>query len=463
MKENSLFGNWTFYKKALAIAVPVMLQQLIMGLVSLVDNFMVAGLGDVKMASVNVSNQINFIYLVVSLTFMSAGGIYLAQHRGANNPEGMKQAFRFKLILSFIFSVIYMYLILAIPETLIGIMTHGNLSQEEIIKYGSRYMRIIAFTCIPMSVSFSVGTSFREIGKPKISLLISVGAGLVNTTLNYIFIYGNFGAPRLEESGAAIATLVARIVEAVVFILVARIMKEDFYVRFRSIFKINISIFIEMFKKSTMIFLSEIMWAFSETVVTALYNSRGGAENVAGMAAGFTIANIFYLVFAGIHTATAVLVGGTLGSGDLHGAKRKARWILSGSVVGGIVMSFVMIFSTLLIPIAFANLTVNAREITAWLVIIIALYMPLWTFLNAQFAVSRAGGDAIFGVFVDVPVSLLLFTPGAILLTKYTLVSAPIMFGIVKLTDFIKLAIGCVLLKKERWVRNITETYKQTK
>ena len=109
--KNKIFGNWDFYKLCISVAVPVMAQQLIMGMVSLIDNFMVAGLGDIKMAAVNVANQLNFIYLVLLYTFYGAGGIYMAQNSGADNQEGMQQAFRFKVILPFIISVIYMILI----------------------------------------------------------------------------------------------------------------------------------------------------------------------------------------------------------------------------------------------------------------------------------------------------------------------------------------------------------------
>ncbi|MFH2114238.1 MAG: MATE family efflux transporter, partial [Spirochaetota bacterium] len=88
--QKSLFGPATFYREVLAVAVPVMLQQLIQSLVSLIDNFMVAGLGDAKMASVNVANQVNFVYFVLMFTLSGAGGIYMSQYRGAGDKDGMQ-------------------------------------------------------------------------------------------------------------------------------------------------------------------------------------------------------------------------------------------------------------------------------------------------------------------------------------------------------------------------------------
>ena len=458
MEKTPLFGHWQFYKQAIAIALPVMLQQFITALVSLIDNFMVSGLGDSRMAAVNVSNQINFLFIVFLMTLMSAGGIYLAQYKGANDAKGMRQAYRFKIILSFLVGLTYMTILLVAPDFLINLMTHGNEAQTEIVEHGSRYMRVIAFTCVFMPFSFSIGTSFREIGKPVVPLIISVIAALINTCLNWLLIYGNLGAPRLEVEGAAIATVAARAFEAIAFIIYAKLKQEEFYVGFRRLYKINIRMFVETIRKSSLIFLSEISWGLSEMFVTSLYNSRGGAETVAGMGAGFAIVNIFYLLFAGIQTAAAVLVGNRLGAGHLDEAQVRGKWLMSGAFIAGIVIAVFEMLSIFAIPIIYTNLTPDAHYIAQKLIFIISLYMPFWALLNSQFAISRSGGDALFGVIVDIPVSLILFAPLAAYITYYTGVSAPLIFGISKLTDFVKLAIGTCLLRRKKWVRKLTNT-----
>ncbi len=457
MEHIPLFGHKKFYKKAMAIALPVMLQQFITALVSLVDNFMVSALGDEMMAAVNVANQFNFLFFVLLNVVCSAGGIYLAQYKGAQDEWGMKQSYRFKILLSIIIGIAYWAVLFFNPSPLINIMTHGNSAQTELVQHGADYMKIISFTALFMPFSFAIGTSYREIGKPTIPLVISVAATLVNTFLNWVLIYGNLGAPRLEVEGAAIATVTARIVEAVAFIVYAKLNKSQFYVGFRKMLKVNIPMFIEIMRKSALVFFAEITWVSSEMFITALYNSRGGAENVAGMAAGFAIANIFYLVFAGIHTATAVLVGNRLGAGHLKEAQIRAKWIMSGSTVAGAVIGICMALSSLAIPVIYGNLTPDAHTITKNLLFIVAAYMPIWALLNAQFAVSRSGGDALFGALIDVPVSIFAFAPLAAIFTFYTSVTAPFIFGIAKLTDFIKLVIAFYVLSKKRWVKKLTK------
>jgi putative MATE family efflux protein len=453
----SLLGPFNFYREAAAIALPVMLQQLIMSMVSLIDNFMVAGLGDINMAAVNVANQINFIYIVIINTICQAGGIYMAQFRGAGDEEGMRHAYRFKVICALAVSAAYFALCWTIPHRMLAMMTMGNAAQEAIVDVGAGYLKLISFTLAPMAVSSAIGTSFRETARPVVPLIISAAATVVNTIGNWFLIYGNLGAPRLEVSGAAIATIAARIFELAVFLIYIRRTPVPFFAGFRSILAIHKPLFREILSRSGMIFLSEISWVSSETIMTALYNGRGGAEVVAGMAAGWTIANIFFLLFGGIWTTTTVIVGGSLGAGKLDEARLRARWIKSGSVAAGIIVALLgAAAAALLIPLVFSNLTAGARRISLGLVFVILAYLPLWALLNAQFAISRSGGDAAMGMYTDLSVNTLLFVPGAFALALGTSLHPVSMFAILKLTDIVKIFIARHFLNKERWVRNLT-------
>jgi Na+-driven multidrug efflux pump len=451
------FGPLSFYREALNIALPVMLQTFIMSMVSLIDNFMVAGLGDVSMAAVNVANQLNFIYIVFVNAVCGAGGIYIAQFKGAGDDEGMRHAFRFKVIFTLAVSVVYGTLCQTIPERMIAMMTVGNAAQGEIIAAGAGYLRLVTGTFAPLALSTAIGTSFRETGEPKIPLIISAAATVVNTVGNWFLIYGNLGAPRLEVSGAAIATIIARVFEVVVFLVYTARRNPGFFVGIRGILKVNRKLIGTILGKSAMMFLSETSWVSSETIMTALYNGRGGAEVVAGMAAGWTIANIFFLLFQGIFAASAVVIGGTLGAGKLEEARRRGVWIKSGSVAGGVVVAVLgAALTVLIVPLVFSNLSADARRITLGLVFIITIYFPLWSLLNAQFAISRAGGDTAMGMYTDVSVNTLLFVPGAFILAWDTDLDPVTMFALLKLTDIAKYFVARHFLKKERWVKNLT-------
>ena len=460
LKGYPAFGSPSFYRGALGIVVPVMLQMVITSMISLVDNFMVAGLGDVKMAAVNVANQINFVYLVVVNAACLAGGIFLSQHRGANDAEGMRQSLRFKLIVALCVAAFHTFLCLTFPEVLIRVMLGGNAQAEPIVTEGARFLRLAAPSFAPFAIAAAVGSSYRDIGRTKAPLVVSSCAAALCTFLNWILIYGALGAPRLEVGGAAIATDIARIAEVVAFLAYTALRKPAFAFRPRELFHIDRRLFAAILGRSAMMFLSETAWVLSETIITALYNGRGGAETVAGMGAGWTIANIFFMAFGAVNTAASVIVGSALGAGKLEEARAKGRWILYGSIIFGAIVGAAAALSTFLIPLVFGNLSPDARLVTRGLVFVIATYIPLWTLLNAQFSLSRSGGDTAMGLWVDVGVTYAVFLPIAFGLAWWTSLGPVALFAVAKITDVGKISTAFWWLAKEKWVRNLAEKRK---
>jgi putative MATE family efflux protein len=452
-----LFGPASFYRNALSIALAVMLQQFLMNLVSLVDNFMVAGLGDSMMGAVNVANQLNFVYMVVISTLCTAGGIFLSQYRGAGSREGMRQAFRFKVLSALGVSVLYLILCQAVPEAMVSMMSGGNSAREEIVRHGSRYLRIVSLSWLPMGLSAAMGSALRETGRTKIPLAFSLVGTALNTFLNWVLIYGNLGAPRMEVAGAAIATVIARGAELLCYLVYMAKGKPEFGVSPLRMLKIDKGIFAAIIRRSGMMVFTEFTWVMSETVTAAIYNGRGGAETVAGLAAAWTIGNLFFFAFSGIHTATSVIVGSTLGADKLDKARAQARWIQSGAIVLGICVAGIEVSSLGIIPLVFGNLSAEARAVTTGQVLAVSAYMPLWTLLNAQFAVSRSGGDTFMGFIVDVIGNLGLYVPLSLILARFTSMGPVMIFAFVKLTDIPKTIAAALWLRKERWLVNLAK------
>ena len=129
----TLFGPASFYKSALAIGLPIMAQSLIQNLVSLIDNFMVSGLGDVKMSGVNIAGQIMFVFMVLTNAICAAGGIFLTQYFGAKEKHGMQQALCFKIIVTGAAFIIYIIVSMVIPRTVLSLMVIGNTQAELIL------------------------------------------------------------------------------------------------------------------------------------------------------------------------------------------------------------------------------------------------------------------------------------------------------------------------------------------
>ena len=456
-KGAKLFGPWSFYRKTLAIAVPIMLQQLIQSLVSLIDNFMVSGLGDISMSGVNVAGHMMFVFMVYINAICMAGGIFLTQFYGAGDKSGMQQAFRFKLIMGLSAFIPFVLVCLVFPRQVLSLMLIGNTQAELILDEAVKYIRVMFFMGIQMTISICIASSLRDIGEVKIPLLITIAATFTNTLFNYLLIYGNLGFPRLEVRGAALATVIARTLELTLFIIVYIRKKPGFAVKITEFFKVDGALFKNILKKGFLVLFCEMVWVLSETVTTALYNGRGGADVVSGMASSFTIANLFFVAFGGIYSATGVILGRTLGEGKLEKARTEKNWLLSGSALFGVLMCFFGFATTLIIPVVFGRLSDNAVAICKNMVILMSFFMPVWVFMNAQMAVARAGGDAAMGAYTDATLTIFVMIPLVFILAIFTNAGPVQMYMGVKLIDLIKIVVFHFWLKKERCLKNLAK------
>lgn len=456
INKKGFFGPGAFYKSALAIAVPIMLQQLIQSLVSLVDNFMVAGLGDICMSGVNVAGQVLFVFMVFLNAICMSGGIFMTQFFGAKNVGGMQQAFRFKLAMGLAAFIPYYLVCLVFPRQVLSLMLIGNTQAELILDEAIQYIRIMFWMGIPMTFSVCIASSMRDLGNVRTPLVITVIATLINALFNWLLIYGNLGFPQLGVRGAAWATVIARTVEVVIFSAVYLREKPLFAVRLAEVYKIDGKLFRNIFQKSLLVLFCEMVWVFSETITTALYNGRGGADVVSGMSSSFAVANLYFVAFGGVYSATGVILGKTLGEGKLEKARQEKTWLLSGSAVFGIAMTVFGLSTTLIVPLVFGKLSDSAISICRSMVAMMSLLMPAWVYMNTQQAVARAGGDTKMGAYTDAGLTLFVMLPMVFWLAMYTDVGPVALYCGVKLVDIIKLVVFHFWLKKERWLKNLT-------
>ena len=454
-EKNRLFGSRSFYVGALSLAVPIMLQSLIQSLVSLVDNFMVSGLGDISMSGVNVAGQVMFVFFVYLNAICMAGGIFMTQYFGAKDADGMKQAFRFKLIMGMLAFIPFVLVCLVFPRQILSLMLIGNTDAELILDEGVAYIRIAFFMGLPMTVSMCITSSLRDMGKVKIPLAVTIVATLTNTLFNWLLIYGNLGFPRLEVKGAAIATVIARALEFIIFICIYIKTKPDFAVSIRHSFSISGKLFVNMLRKGSMVLFCEMVWVLSETVTTAIYNGRGGADVVSGMAASFAIANLFFVAFGGIYSGTGVILGKTLGMGDLEKARQEKTWLLSGSAIFGCFMMLFGFGTTFLVPVVFGKLSIGAIRICKDMVLLMSFFMPVWVYMNAQMAVARSGGDTVMGAVADALITIFVMLPMLFILGFFTSIGPVGMYFGVKTLDIVKITGFHFWLKKERWLKNL--------
>ena len=223
------------------------------------------------------------------------------------------------------------------------------------------------------------------------------------------------------------------------------------------IFKVDLELAREIFKRSSWLLLADLSWAISETIINAMYNGMGGSEVVSGMSAGWTISDLFFLTHFGLGTAITVIIGGLLGQNKLDEAREKANLFIGLSIVVGFAVGLLEALSSLiLVPLVFGQLSLTAQSVAIKLLIMVALYLPWWTLTNAQYYILLAGGDSRSMSIIDTGINVFISLPIAFLLARFSTVGPIILYAIIKIASLIKPILTHFALKKERWLKNLT-------
>ena len=326
MKQNSI------YKKALYLAVPMMIQNGITNAVSLVDNLMVGSLGTEKMTAVSIAGQLFFVFFLAVFGGLSGPGIYSAQYFGQGNKEGYQKIFRLKVWITALLTVVGVIVFLVGGEWLIGLYlkgSGGNLDAGLTLESALSYLRIMLIGLVPFAITQIYAGSLREMGesmKPMLAGLVSV---VVDIVFNYFLIYGKFGFPRLEVKGAAIATVMARFAEMFVVIIWTHveIEKYSFLKNVYRTLRISLQEMMPVIIKGLPIFFNEFLWAGGMAVLTQCYSMKG-LKVIAGLNISNAICNLLNVVFIAMGNAVGIIMGQFLGASKFEEAKKNANKLM---------------------------------------------------------------------------------------------------------------------------------------
>jgi putative MATE family efflux protein len=447
--------NKQFYLHVLAIAVPFMLQQLITSSVNLLDNLMVGQLGDAAIAGVAAANR---FYMIANFGIFGVGGamsIFLAQYFGAKDEEHVKQSFRYGILSAYVIVTPFIILGFLFPNQILGFFTRDL----EVIKMGSDYLKLAILTYIPMALSMTIGNAMRSLGETKVPMYSSIVAIFTNAFFNYVLIFGHFGFPALGVAGAAYGTIIARLVEVVIFLLVSKRMNFMFKTAVKDLFKISRKLAKAMTIKAVPLAVNEIFWSGGMSILFMFYSTRG-KEVMAGMSISGSVADLFFTLFGGMAVATTVVVSQVLGANKLDEARKNAYLMIRFSVMLAVVLGILMFGSSFIAP-NFYNVTDYSRE-TATTFLRIMSFM-FWIYMtNAQcFFILRAGGDTKSTLLMDSVFMWVVNLPAVGLVTYLTGWNVYAIYLVGQSTDFLKLIVAYGLVRKEKWVKNLAHTHEE--
>ena len=455
MNLKKLFGTKAFYLTVLGIALPIMLQQGITSIVSLLDNIMVGKLGEDALAGVAVSNQILFVYNLLIFGGLAGPGIFISQFFGSGDDEHLRQSFRFKFVLGLAITFLAILVISIFKESIISVVFSNDEVNEEIaIKLSVDYINIMLFSLPFFAISQVCSTSLREIGKTVIPMISGIVAVLVNLCLNYVLIFGHFGFPELGVEGAAIATTISRFVEMSILVIFI-IYKKMIFIN-DGLFKIHIDkdLFKNIAIKGTPLLLNEFLWSTSLTMIVFCYAFRGKAV-IAAVSIATVVFDFSFVIINGLASAISILVGKELGANKLEEAKENSYKLMVFAVLLCTIVG--LVFSLFLPSITiFYDISNEAEVIAKNLARIVCFCMPISAYFLSCFFTIRAGGKSIYTMIFDSIFQMSIVLPFAFILCRFTNVNIILIYLCVQCFDFIKGSIGLFIIKKGNWANNLT-------
>lgn len=458
MKFRDLIGTKDFYKKVFAVALPIMLQNGISNFVGLLDNIMVGKLGTEQMSGVSIVNQLQFIFFLCMFGALGGTGIFTAQFFGQKNDEGVRNTFRFKYILGFIIVALFMVVFIFCDKQLISLYLHEGSSEGNLnatLEFGRTYMAIMVIGLIPVLFENVYSSTLRECGETVIPMIASVAAVFINLFLNYVLIFGHFGAPVLGVAGAAYATNISRVIQAAIVMIWTHTHSEKhtFIIGAYRTIKVPMQLVRNMLIMATPLIVNETMWAAGIAAMTQIY-SRRGLSVVAALNINSTINNVFNIAFIAMGDAVAILVGQLLGAGKLKEAKETAYRIIAFSVVMCLGIGTALYLFAPVFPNVF-NTTQDVKELASGFIKVSAVLMPVNAFLHATYFTIRSGGKTVITFLFDSVFLWVISVPLALALVKFTVWSIVLIFFLVEGMNIIKSFIGWLIMRSGVWMQNI--------
>lgn len=453
-------GEKQFYKNVLFMVIPMILQNLVTNFVSLIDNIMVGRIGTEQMNGVSIVNQYIFVFNITVFGAVAGPSIFGAQFFGKGDHEGQKYTVRYRLIAVTLITAIGAAIFGLFSEPLINLFISKEDAPERIaetLKYGKEYMLYMLIGLIPFGIGQAYSSVVRECGETRIPMIGSMAAVVVNLFLDYALIFGKFGFPEMGVRGAAIATVAAKYIEALVVIVWthANPEKNKYIVGVYRGFSIPRELVGKMLIKGLPLLFNEFLWAAGMSIIAQCYSVRG-LDVVAARNISSTMTNLFGAIYIQLGACIGIIVGAKLGANKLKEARSTDNKLLFFSVAVTVVVAAIVIPFAEFFPELYKT-TDEIRSLASYMIIVQALAMPLWAYTNACYFTLRSGGKTGITFLFDFGYTFLLMIPLAFVLAYFTDMDIRTLWAVVTFSEIIKVIIGYFMVKSDLWINNIVD------
>ena len=457
------FGDRAFLRRVLAFAIPILIQNGITTFVALLDNIMVGQLATAQISGVTiVNNNLMFIFNICLFGAAAGAGIFTTQFRGSGDYTGIRYTMRFKLLICLLLTLVGGFVFYFAADPLIGLYLTGDGDPKlaaETLNAGREYMFMMLWGMLPFAVTNAYASTLRECSKPSVPMTAGIIATFVNLILNYVLIFGHFGAPAMGIRGAALATVISRYVEMAIVVVWTHSHAEACpYAMglFQSVY-IPGKLLGSIIKKGMPLLLNEFMWTIGMALVNQCY-STCGLDVVPAMSIASTIYNLAAVVFRSLGNTVGIFMGQMMGAGcgaeELKDTNRKmlALATASGVLFGALIASLSGLFPMLY------NTSDHVRHLATNTILISAALMPLQAYSFPLYFTLRAGGKTVITTLFDCGSIWMLYLPISFCLSRFTGLPFLAIYALCNSADIVKCIVGSQLIRSGIWIQYLTES-----
>ena len=440
----------TFYKTLVALAIPIALQNLVTFSVNLADSVMVGALGDGAVSGMYMGNQIQTLLQVFSGGIEGAILVLAAQYWGQRDTASIRKICSIGIRLSVLVGGVLTLLCALLPDEIIGLFSHD----PETIRCGGEYLGIVCFSYIFFCLTQSLIAAMRSVEIAKIGLYVSLCSLVTNVGLNYVLIFGKLGFPAMGIKGAAIATVIARILETA---LVAFYVLKDKRLCFRlkDLLVTDRGLLSDFLRYGLPIIGGQVVWAVNMLASSAIMGRNTAEGAVVAMSIAGTVNNLAYVVMNGMSGAVGIITGKTIGAGEVEKMKEYARTVqilfLGLGLITGLTVFSVRDFAISLYAVSDAAVAQAKTFINVLSVTIVGTCYQA----ACLFGLVKSGGDISFVFKNDAIFVFLVVLPSAI---AATVLGAPawVVFACLKCDQILKCFVAVVKINSFNWMKKLT-------
>ena len=435
-------------KEIVRLAFPIALQQFMTALVGACDAIMLGKLSQDAMSAVSLATQVTFVFNLFMFAFMAGENMFVAQYYGKGDYTGISQVFSLVTKICGCIAVVFLAGTLFFPEQLMRILTN----EETLIVLGSEYLRVIGISYVFSGIAQIFLAIMKNCGAVNMSTLINGVMVILNIVLNAVFIFGLSGFPKMGIKGAALATVLATVVQFLwsVGYVLCRIRAVKFSLR-----SCEKKLFGRFWQKAVPLLINNLAWGIGFSMYSVIMGHLG-TDAVAANGIANISKNLVVCFCLGLGNAGSIIVGNRLGADRLQEAKEVGETLTKTAIIAGIVSGLVLIALSPFIT-KMVDLTPTARGYLQKMLLISSYYIAGKS-VNCMTigGIFAAGGDSKFGMLCDSVTLWCIIVPLGCICAFILKLPVMVVYFVLNLDEIIKLPVVYKHYKKYKWIKNLT-------